>query len=173
MKSQFRAKTPRDAHAVTAFLQRVFDMEAGHPMVAAPQLHWECWESRSDWPESRGYAIFHDDEILAHGTVVPLSCTSRGGKLRPGATAFERTTERMDDLPKYPAAPMALVGVDKDGAPGGFHARDGLPLRLLACGDSALPETPLRFQMIDSDAAYLHRDQNDSWGIGISSSDSC
>jgi len=315
-------------------------------MVAAPHLHWKCWESRSDWPDSRGYAISRDNEILAHGTVVPLCCTSGGRKLQvvhlidwgadpssvgsgvtllrrisrmvdamvvvggsdatqkilpalgfeirgevtryarplrplrrlvgqapslrlgaqfvravvwaqrapsvsvegwsarpiaaeeaassaipwpaggPGPTAFARSAESMAYWLKCPATPMALFGVEKDGslrghfllaeAPGqvrlvdysidssdpddwlalvqlavhqarqypdaaelvsvgsdpvtcralsgsGFHARESLPLRFLACGGAELPEPPVRFQMIDSDAAYLHRNQNDYW----------
>lgn len=346
MKSQFRATSPRDAAAVARFLQRVFRIDEDRPTVAPPHLHWKCWEARSDWSDSRGYAIFRENEILAHGTVVPLWCTSGGRRLkvvhliewaadpdsvgvgvrllrqisrmvdviivvggspatqkilpvlgfethgqvtrfarplhplrrlagqdpslrlaaqfaralvwsqrvprvpvggwsarpisadqtasapipwpggRPGPTAFERTAEVMAYFLKCPATPMALFCVEKDGSPRGhfllaeapgqvrlvdfsvdssdpadwrvlvqlavlqakqyrraaelvsvgsdpvtfgalsdcgFHARDSQPLRLLACGGSVLPETPVRFQMIDSDAAYLHRNHNDFW----------
>lgn len=79
-KLQFRATSPQDAHAVSAFLQRIFGMSPEHPTIEPRHLHWKCWEERADWPGSRGYIMANQDEIAAHATVVPLSC--RSGELR-------------------------------------------------------------------------------------------
>ena len=38
----------------------------------------------------------------------------------------------------------------------GFHPRGDNPLRMLASRGAELPDTPVRFQMLDSDTAYLH-----------------
>ncbi|MGJ5820943.1 hypothetical protein [Paludibaculum fermentans] len=45
----------------------------------------------------------------------------------------------------------------------GFHARGQSTLRLLPGKGVELPAAPIRFQMIDSDAAYLHADQRSYW----------
>lgn len=73
MKSKFRDTSPQDAPAIAAFLQRAFDSDPGLPLTELRHLHWKCWEPRSDWPGSRGYAMTGEDAIVAHGAVVPLS----------------------------------------------------------------------------------------------------
>ena len=45
----------------------------------------------------------------------------------------------------------------------GFHPRGHSPLRLLPGKGVELPAGPIRFQMIDSDAAYLHEDAISYW----------
>jgi len=45
----------------------------------------------------------------------------------------------------------------------GFHARGNPLLRLLAGKGIELPKGSIRFQMIDSDAAYLHGNNNTYW----------
>jgi hypothetical protein len=45
----------------------------------------------------------------------------------------------------------------------GFHARGSSPLRLLACNKSKLPDMPICFRMLDSDAAYWHNNTNECW----------
>ena len=45
----------------------------------------------------------------------------------------------------------------------GFHARGNFPLRLLAGKGVDLPTQPIRFHMLDNDAAYLHSNQNAYW----------
>jgi len=81
-RSQFRATSPQDAGAVSAFLQRVFKMGPGDPVIDPRHLHWKCWEERADWPGSRGYVITDQDELIAHGTVVPLTLRSGGAQFR-------------------------------------------------------------------------------------------
>jgi hypothetical protein len=76
MTSQFGDTSPQDAPAVAAFLQRVYGVDANAPLIAPRHLHWKCWEERSDWPGSRGYTMTREGQIVAHGTVVPLSCVS-------------------------------------------------------------------------------------------------
>ncbi len=72
-KLEFRATSPEDAGAVSAFLQRIFGMGPGHPVVDPRHLRWKCWEERADWPGSRGYVMTSQGEIVAHATVVPLA----------------------------------------------------------------------------------------------------
>ncbi len=82
MKLQFRATSPRDAPEVAAFLQRIFDIDPSLPLITPRHLHWKCWEERSDWPGSRGYVLTREDVIVAHGTVVPLSCVNGQQRLK-------------------------------------------------------------------------------------------
>lgn len=347
MKSQFRSTTPQDAAAVAAFLQRVFGMDPGHPTVEPGHMYWKCWENRADWPGSRGYVMTKESEIVAHGSVVPLSCRCGDRRLKvihlidwaaepksvgsgvtllkrigqsvdailvvggsestqkilpalgfktcgqvtryarplrplrrlagqtnptwrlgaqfarsllwswrapaervqgwevcriapdqlvsaaipwpkpgPKTAVFERTAEMMSYYLRCPATPMELYAVAKEGsvrgyfltafAPAqarvvdfwidsgdrgdwralvqlavrqarqnhgvaevvsvgsdpftmqslvdcGFHARGSDAMRMLACGGNALPETAIRFQMLDSDAAYLHNGGAEFW----------
>lgn len=76
MKSEFRATSPQDTPAIAAFLQRIFDIDPSLPVISPRHLHWKCWEDRSDWIGSRGYIMTRKGVIVAHGTVVPLSCVS-------------------------------------------------------------------------------------------------
>ena len=76
MKLQFRKTSPQDAPAVAAFLQRIFEIDPGLPLIAPRHLHWKNWEARPDWPGSRGYVMTREEVIVAHGTVVPISCVS-------------------------------------------------------------------------------------------------
>ncbi len=82
MNSEFQNTSPRDSSAVAAFLQRIFDVAPGLPLVEPRHLHWKCWEDRSDWPGSRGYVMVKEGEIQAHGTVVPLCCVNGRQQLR-------------------------------------------------------------------------------------------
>ncbi len=72
MKSEFRSTSPRDAGAISAFLQRVLAIGPEHPVIEPRHLHWKNWEDRPEWSGSRGYVITRENEIVAHGTVVPL-----------------------------------------------------------------------------------------------------
>ena len=72
MKSEFRSTSPRDAGAISAFMQRVLAIGPEHPVIEPRHLHWKNWEDRPEWSGSRGYIITRENEIVAHGTVVPL-----------------------------------------------------------------------------------------------------
>ena len=45
-------------------------------------MRWKFWEEWPDWPESRGYVLTREDEIVAHGAVVPLTCLWEDRKLK-------------------------------------------------------------------------------------------
>jgi hypothetical protein len=45
----------------------------------------------------------------------------------------------------------------------GFHARYEFPIWLRATDAAPLPPVPLRVQMLDSDAAFLHHGRNEHW----------
>lgn len=82
MKLQFRETTPQDAPEVAAFLQRIFELDPAVPLISPPHMQWKYWEPRSVWPGSRGFVLTREDAIVAHGTVVPLSCISGQRQLR-------------------------------------------------------------------------------------------
>lgn len=81
-KSEFRATSPEDAGKVTELLQRVFSSKPGACVIEPRHLHWKNWEERSDWPGSRGYVVARGEDLIAHGTVLPLSCVTDGRRLR-------------------------------------------------------------------------------------------
>lgn len=120
MKSQFRATSPADAPAVAEFLQRVFDMGPGLPLTEPRHLYWKCWQECCGWPGSRGYMMTKEDEIVAHGTVVPLTYVSGDIRLRmahlidwaadpksigSGVTLMKRVAQMVDGV-------MAVGGSD-------------------------------------------------------------
>jgi hypothetical protein len=82
MKYLFRDTSPQDAPAVAAFLQRIFELAPGDPLVDPRHLRWKCWEPRPDWPGSRGYLLASQDRIVAHGIAVPLLCLDSRRRLR-------------------------------------------------------------------------------------------
>jgi hypothetical protein len=43
----------------------------------------------------------------------------------------------------------------------GFHARSRLPIQVLAATESSIPPVPLRVQMLDTDAAWMHWGRNE------------
>jgi hypothetical protein len=45
----------------------------------------------------------------------------------------------------------------------GFHVRDALPVQVLAARNPELPESAVRVQMLDNDAAYRHPGHNEFW----------
>jgi hypothetical protein len=55
-----------------------------------------------------------------------------------------------------PLAAQALVAC-------GFHPRGASEIRVLPSKGVAIPDQPVRFQMIDNDAAWLHAGRTASW----------
>lgn len=82
MKLQFRSTSPEDATAVSALLQKTFGMAPENPSVEPGIIRWKYWDEWSDWPESRGYVLTQNDEIVAHGAVVPLTCLWEDRRIR-------------------------------------------------------------------------------------------
>lgn len=103
MSSQFRSTRPEDAAAISRFMQFVFGMTPGHPGLEPRQMEWKYWRPHPDWEGSRGYVVERDGEIVAHGSVVPLTCLWGDRRLK------------MLDLidwaghPEHPGAGMALL----------------------------------------------------------------
>jgi len=82
MKLQFRSTSPDDAAAISALLEKAFGMGPENPSLEPGIMRWKYWDEWSDWPESRGYVLTQDDEIVAHGAVVPLTCLWEGRRIR-------------------------------------------------------------------------------------------
>jgi hypothetical protein len=80
--SQFRSTSPEDSPAVATFLQRIFNIDPSLPVIAPGNLYWKNWEERSDWAGSRGYVITKKSAIVAHVTLVPLSCVAGQHRLK-------------------------------------------------------------------------------------------
>src|ERR1039457_629736 len=81
-KSEFRNTSPEDAGAVSVFLQQVFGMGPEQPVIEPRHMRWKYWDEWTDWPESRGYVLTKDDEIVAHAAVVPLTCVWDDRKIK-------------------------------------------------------------------------------------------
>jgi hypothetical protein len=82
MSSQFRTTRPDDAAAVKAFLRSVFGMDASHPVVNPEQMQWKYWQDHPDWEGSRGFVMEREQEIIAHGSIIPLPCLWLDRRLR-------------------------------------------------------------------------------------------
>jgi hypothetical protein len=67
MKSTIRASTPEDAQAITRLLA-----EAGLRPNDRPQdLWWKYWQPRADWSAPRSFVLMQDEQLVAHGGIVP------------------------------------------------------------------------------------------------------
>ena len=82
MKWQFRSTSPEDGPSIAAFLAGVFGMAADHPGLEPRQMYWKYWEPWGDWEGSRSYVLTREDEIVAHGAVVPLILASPERRVR-------------------------------------------------------------------------------------------
>ena len=82
MSSQFRPTRPEDAAAISQFMQRVFGMKPDHPGLDVQQMRWKYWREHPEWEGSRGYVLERDGQIVAHGSVVPLTCAWDGRRLK-------------------------------------------------------------------------------------------
>jgi hypothetical protein len=45
----------------------------------------------------------------------------------------------------------------------GFHAREEIPIQLRPAAATSMPVAPLRVQMLDNDAVFLHQGRNEFW----------
>ncbi len=82
MSSQFRPTRPEDGPAISLFMQEVFGMAPSHPGLEPRQMQWKYWNAHPDWEGSRGYLIERDQQIVAHGSVVPLTCAFGDRRLK-------------------------------------------------------------------------------------------
>ena len=49
-------------------------MSADAPGLNLLQMNWKYWREHPEWEGSRGYVMERDGQIIAHGSVVPLTC---------------------------------------------------------------------------------------------------
>src|SRR5262245_54461874 len=82
MKTEFRATGPEHASEIAALLRSTFGMRPEHPALTVGMMQWKYWDPRPDWQGSRSYALFRNDEMAAHGAVVPVRCTDGARTLR-------------------------------------------------------------------------------------------
>lgn len=52
------------------------------PTEDPAHLYWKYWQDRPDWAGSRSFVLTKGTEILAHGAVVPGTCTWEGARHR-------------------------------------------------------------------------------------------
>jgi hypothetical protein len=70
----FRSTTPADESAIVALLREAHGTPATNPALEPRHMHWKCWQPHAGWQGSRSYVLTRDDQIVAHGTVVPAVC---------------------------------------------------------------------------------------------------
>jgi hypothetical protein len=157
MKSEFRATSPEDRGAVTQLMLDVFGMPADHPMLDPRMQHWRYWDKHPLWSGARGYALFKQGEIVAHGAAVPLSWrrgnavlkafhlidwVSKPGAVGAGVAVFRRMAKLADAV--------LIVGGSDD------TRKIVGPLGFKSAGEIkrfARPIRPFRHTSIDSDGA--------------------
>jgi hypothetical protein len=113
MSSLFRPTRPEDAPAISLFMQEVFSMASTHPGLAVRHMHWKYWCDHPEWEGARGYVMERDQQIVAHGSVVPLTCVwedrrfkmvdlidwaARPGNPGAGITLLKRVSQMVDGV---------------------------------------------------------------------------
>ncbi len=81
-KTVFRPTGSEEAGAVAELLTRVFELPASACVTDRAHLNWKNWQDRPDWSGSRGYVLSRGQDLIAHGTVLPLPCVVEGRRLR-------------------------------------------------------------------------------------------
>ncbi len=158
MSSQFRATTPLDAGAISTFMQHVFGMSPEHPGLNPCQMDWKYWRPHPEWIGARGYVMERDGQIVAHGSVVPLTCLWDGQRFKlidlidwaahpahPGAgiTLLKRVAKLVDGV---------FIAGGTDSAQRVF---DSLGFRRFADANKyAVPVRPLARLMRDNEAIW-------------------
>ena len=78
----FRQSTVADEAAIAALLRESLGLTTGHPTAESTHMHWKYWEPYPGWIGSRSYVYLWDDQIAAHGAVIPQMCLWRGHRIR-------------------------------------------------------------------------------------------
>ncbi len=73
MPLEFRSTTPADLDRIQTLLQAAFGSGPDAPNLDAALLRWKYWEPGTEWKGSRGYLLERDGELLAHGSLWPIS----------------------------------------------------------------------------------------------------
>jgi hypothetical protein len=71
-KIDFRPTTPAESGAVSDFLVRKLQLQAGTSLVAEKHMRWKYWSHRADWAGSRGFTARRDGAIVAHAAAWPV-----------------------------------------------------------------------------------------------------
>ena len=77
----FRSTTLADESAIVALLREAHGTTAAIPAVEHQHLNWKCWQPHEGWQGSRSHVLTKDDQIVAHGTVVPAVCAWEGERI--------------------------------------------------------------------------------------------
>ena len=78
MTRAIRPSTPADALAIIALLR-----EAGLSSNVEPEhLQWKYWQERHDWSGSRSFVLTEDNEVIAHGAIIPAWCLWNSQRIR-------------------------------------------------------------------------------------------
>jgi GNAT superfamily N-acetyltransferase len=77
----FRSTTVADEPAIVALLQEAQGTPPGYPMFEHRHLYWKYWQPHEGWQGSRSYVLTKDDQVIAHGAVVPAVCAWGGDRI--------------------------------------------------------------------------------------------
>ena len=72
MSIDFRPTTSCDAAALSDFLGRMFQVDAGASFLAEKHMGWKYWSARPDWTGPRSFTARHDGAIVAHAAAWPV-----------------------------------------------------------------------------------------------------
>jgi hypothetical protein len=123
-------------------------MPPGHPGLGMEQMCWKYWREFPAWEGSRSFVMEREGAVVAHGSVIPLTCSSAGQRLRivnlidwaalrdctgAGITLLKRVGQMADGVFVAGGSPTAQAILPALGfKPVGTAVRFFLPLRLLA-----------------------------------------
>jgi hypothetical protein len=82
MKSEFRATSPEDAASIRKFFENSRGEGSNLAQVDAETMAWKYWTPHPFWEGSRSYVLKRDDQIAAHGAVVPARCVRGRDRFR-------------------------------------------------------------------------------------------
>jgi len=82
MNLTFRAATKKDLEAISALLQRVFDVGPEAAFLKPSVMAWKYWDHRSDWTEPRSYILEAGACIVAHAGIWPMTIRSGADAIR-------------------------------------------------------------------------------------------
>jgi len=81
LKFDFQPTTERDAHALSEFLRKAFELRAESPLLHEQHMVWKYWTPRPDWEGSRSFVGRLDGVIVAHAAVWPVRVRAPGNEV--------------------------------------------------------------------------------------------
>jgi hypothetical protein len=79
--SNFRPSTIADKAAIAELSRELLGLTPDHPMAESSHMHWKYWEPHPGWTGSRSYVFLRDDQIAAHGAIIPHVCLWQGHRI--------------------------------------------------------------------------------------------